>query len=115
MTKQRIVRMVSATEAKNRFGAIIKHAYADDEHLIVERDGIPVVAIVPIQDYERFVAEEDLTDEIAAGIAHSSKAARSRARLRAFLADTGQKIPALPEEEIAHDIEEAIAAVRQPK
>ena len=50
MTNKRMVRMVSATEAKNRFGAIIKQAYAGDEHLIVERGGIPVVVIVPIQD-----------------------------------------------------------------
>ena len=93
MTSKRMVRMVSATEAKNRFGAIIKQAYAGDEHLIVERGGIPVVAIVPIQDYERLIAEADLTTELAAGIAQGSQAANARVRLRAFLAGAAQRMP----------------------
>lgn len=113
MTSKRMVRTVSATEAKNRFGTIIKQAYAADEHLIVERGGIPVVAIVPIQDYERLIAEEELTTELAAGIAHSSRAANARARLRAFLAGTAQQMPVVPEAEVEQDIQAAVAAVRQ--
>jgi prevent-host-death family protein len=59
MTKQKLpVRVVTATEAKNRFGEIIKHAYQDAEHLIVQRDGIPVVAILPIADYERLLERQ---------------------------------------------------------
>ena len=113
MTSKRKVRMVSATEAKNRFGTIIKQAYAGDEHLIVERGGIPVVAVVPIQDYERLIAEEDLTTELAAGIAQGSQAANARARLRAFLASTAQQMPVVPEAEIEQDILAAVTAVRQ--
>ena len=113
MTPRRMVRMVSATEAKNRFGAIIKRAYAGDEHLIVERGGIPVVVIVPIQDYERLIAEEDLTTEIAAGIVQGSHAASSRSRLRAFLASNAQRMPSVPEAEVDQDIQAAIVAVRQ--
>ena len=64
MTKKPMVRTVTATEAQNRFGALIKHAYADAEHVIVERGGIPVVAIVPMQDYERLVAAAHLPDEV---------------------------------------------------
>ena len=113
MTNKRMVRMVSATEAKNRFGAIIKQAYAGDEHLIVERGGIPVVVIVPIQDYERLIAEEELTSEVAAGIAQGSQAASSRARLRVFLASAAHRMPVVPETEVEQDIQAAIAAVRQ--
>lgn len=109
MTSKRMVRMVSATEAKNRFGTIIKQAYAGDEHLIVERGGIPVVAIVPIQDYERLIAEED----VATGIAQGSQAASARARLRTFLASTAQRMPAVPEAEVEQDILAAVTAVRQ--
>jgi prevent-host-death family protein len=108
-----MVRMVSATEAKNRFGALIKQAYAGDEHLIIERGGIPVVAIVPIQDYERLMAEEELAAEVAVGVALGSQAAGSRARLRAFLAGAARHLPVVPEAGIEQDIEAAIAAVRQ--
>jgi prevent-host-death family protein len=88
MPSKRMVRMVSATEAKNRFGAIIKQAYADDEHLIIERGGIPVVAIVPIQDYARLIREEELSSEVAASVAVSSQAAGARTHLRTFLSST---------------------------
>ena len=79
MPKKPTVRTVTATEAQNRFGALIKRAYADEEHLIVERGGIPVVAIVPMQDYERLVAAEFLPKEMAGEVTASSNAAAARA------------------------------------
>lgn len=42
--------VISATEAKNRFGEVIRRVYRDGETFIVERDGLPVVMIVPVQD-----------------------------------------------------------------
>jgi prevent-host-death family protein len=42
---------ITATEAKNRFGEVIRRVYRDGETLIVERSGLPVVAIVPVQEY----------------------------------------------------------------
>jgi prevent-host-death family protein len=113
MPSKRMVRMVSATEAKNRFGAIIKQAYADDEHLIIERGGIPVVAIVPIQDYARLIREEELSSEVAASVAVSSQAAGARTHLRTFLSSTAYRPPATAEAEIEQDIQTAITAVRQ--
>ena len=61
MPKKLEVYIAPATEAKNRFGEIIKRAYSNGEHIIVERGGIPVVAIVPIQDYERLIDGQDLS------------------------------------------------------
>lgn len=113
MPKKPMVRTVTATEAQNRFGALIKRAYAHEEHLIVKRGGIPVVAIVPMQDYERLVAAEQLPEEVADDVALSSKAAAARARLKAFLAEAHAQMPAVPDDEVEEDIREAIAAVRQ--
>ncbi|NJN82597.1 MAG: type II toxin-antitoxin system Phd/YefM family antitoxin [Caldilineaceae bacterium] len=112
MTQNRQVRVVTATEAKNRFGAIIKQAYANDEHLIVQRGGIPVVAIVPIQDYERLLVEGEVSQELAADIAQSGSAASARSRLRTVLEEAWKEIPELPEDEVEQDIREAMAAVR---
>ena len=108
-----MVRTVTATEAQNRFGALIKHAYADEEHVIVEHGGIPVVAIVPMQDYARLVAAEQSPEGVADDIASSGKAAAARARLKALLAEAHAQMPAVPEDEVEEDIREAIAAVRQ--
>lgn len=113
MPKKPTVRIVSATEAKNRFGALIKHAYSEEEHLIVERGGIPVVAIVPMQDYARLVAAEDLAEGERQALTKSGEAAASRARLKAFLAEAHRDMPDVPEEEVDQDIQAAIAAVRQ--
>jgi prevent-host-death family protein len=113
MAKKPMVRTVTATEAQNRFGALIRRAYADEEHLIVERGGIPVVAIVPMQDYERLVASEHLPEEVADDVAVSSKAAAARARLKAFLDEVHAQMSVVPDDEVNEDIREAIATVRQ--
>ncbi|MBC7225853.1 MAG: type II toxin-antitoxin system prevent-host-death family antitoxin [Thermoflexales bacterium] len=42
--------VISATEAKNRFGEVIRRVYRDGETFIVERDGLPVVMIVPVRE-----------------------------------------------------------------
>ena len=35
---------------------MIQSACEDNEHVIVERDGIPVIAILPISEYRRLIA-----------------------------------------------------------
>ena len=108
-----MIKVVTATEAKNRFGELIKGAYLRDEHLIVKRGGIPVVAIVPMADYERLINTEDLPEEEAALIERSGKEVRARARLAEFLAQAHAEVPRVPEEEAERDIEEAVRAVRR--
>ena len=49
---------VSSTEAQTHFGALIRRVYKDGEHIIVERDGLPVVVIMPIADYREFQCPE---------------------------------------------------------
>src|SRR5215210_2673217 len=116
-TNRRVIRMVTATEAKNRFGDLIKGAYLRDEHLIVKRGGIPVVAIVPMADYERLLnAEElDLPADIAQEVASSIKAVHARARLVRILEEAQEWLPNVPEEEVEADVQAAIQAVRRKK
>lgn len=95
-----MVSIVNATDAKTRFGEMIKRAYSNEEHLVVQKSGIPVVVIVPIQDYEQLVSKDDLPSDVAEELGQSGQAAASRARLRSFLAETGQQIPDVSEEEI---------------
>ncbi len=45
-------RTIPATRAKNNFGEVIREVYCSGVGVIVEKSGIPVVAIVPISDYE---------------------------------------------------------------
>lgn len=43
---------ITATEAKNRFGEVIRRVYKGGETLIVERGGLPMVVIIPVQEYQ---------------------------------------------------------------
>ena len=112
MKKKPRVRVVTATEAKNRFGELIKAAYLREEHLIVKRDGIPVVAIVPIADYERLVDTEELPTEVAIEVNTSIKEERAGSRLLEFLSQAQADLPEVPEEEAERDIAKAIRIVR---
>lgn len=109
-----MVRIVNATEAKNKFGEIIKHAYLDDEHLIVKRGGIPVVAIVPMADYER-LANHNLPAKIGYEVGKSARQERARLSMRAFLEDLHHRMPGISEKEANKDIKQAIQAVRAKK
>ncbi len=44
---------VSATEAKTHLGALLREAAEKGQTVIVERSGIPRVAIVPFDEFER--------------------------------------------------------------
>jgi prevent-host-death family protein len=42
--------VISLQEVENRFGEVIRRVYRDGETFIVERDGLPVVMIVPVRE-----------------------------------------------------------------
>ena len=55
--KDPMLHTISATDARIRFGEVIRRAYSGQEHLIVEKDGIPVVVILSVPDYEEMRTE----------------------------------------------------------
>lgn len=114
MNRRPNIRVVTATEAKNRFGDLIKSSYLRQEHLIVKRGGIPVVAIIPISDYESMINSTDstLSDTDAQEIAASSRREQAHARLIKLLDQAHAQMPDVSEEEADRDINEAIRAVR---
>ena len=109
-----VIATVNATEAKNRFGDVIRRAYRDKEHLIVERGGIPVVAIVPISDYQQILAPATSAPPSEDGqrAAAGAVEAQAREQLLAFLAQIHAKMPDIPAAEVDADIAEALDAVR---
>jgi len=110
MAEKPTVTLVDATEAKNRFGAIIRRAYLQEEHLIVRRDGIPVVAIIPVQDYERLINAARAGDDAAVeqAIEAGSRAGAGRARLRAFLAEQAAAADEVDEAAVDADVAAAV-------
>jgi prevent-host-death family protein len=84
---------VGARDARNNFSDLLGRVYYGGETVIVNRSGKPMVAVIPVEIYERLIAERE-------------------ARFAA-LERIHQQLPAFSEEEVARDVAEAIAAVRQ--
>lgn len=83
---------LGAREVRANFADILGRVHYGGETVIVERSGKPMVAVIPIELYQRLMAEREARFEIID-------------RLR-------EKVPAVPEEEVLQDVAEAIAAVR---
>ena len=56
-----MVRTISASAAKNKFGSIVDSISTAGEEVIVENRGVPVAAIIPMSAYE--VLERGRKDE----------------------------------------------------
>jgi prevent-host-death family protein len=84
--------VVGAREARQRFADLIGRVGYGKEVAIVERSGKPMMALIPIELYEQLVAEREARFQIL-----------DRIRMR---------LPDIPEEEIEHDVNRAIAEVR---
>lgn len=54
------VTRISATDAKTRFGEVIRRVQIGREYIIVEKDGIPVLGILDADELEDYL---DLRDE----------------------------------------------------
>jgi prevent-host-death family protein len=46
--------VIGATEVRNRFGQILKEVHRGEKHYVVEKGGIPVAALISMQEYEEF-------------------------------------------------------------
>jgi prevent-host-death family protein len=87
---------IPATQAHRQFGDLVRRAFSGKEHFIVEKDGLPVVAILSVQEYEAWMEERE----------------RREAKLEDFrrlARDMGQEYEGrgLSEEEVLAELEKA--------
>jgi prevent-host-death family protein len=87
-----VVVRVSAKEARNRFADLLGSVHYGQQVVIVERSGRPMVAVIPVEMYERLMAEREARFEVL-----------DRVR---------ERVPEVSPEEVEKDVAEAIAAVR---
>jgi prevent-host-death family protein len=55
--EKNLVRTLSATEVKNRFGAVLREVVRTGRPILVERDGHPTAVILSVSTYERTCRE----------------------------------------------------------
>jgi prevent-host-death family protein len=48
---------IPATQAQRKFGELVRRVFSGKEHFIVEKDGLPVMAVIPMAEYDEFVKE----------------------------------------------------------
>jgi len=44
--------IISSTQLQRNIGDTLRRVFRDKQHLIVERDGLPVLVMLPVTDYE---------------------------------------------------------------
>ena len=83
-------RIITATEMRRHFGAIVQQLCESREHAIIQSNGAPVAVLLPITEYERLMARERL------------------AAFNKFARSLGQEVEksGLTEEELMNELEE---------
>ncbi|HEC36458.1 MAG TPA: type II toxin-antitoxin system Phd/YefM family antitoxin [Anaerolineae bacterium] len=88
-------RVVSATEARIRFGELMRQVVENQEHIIVERGGKSHVVVISIDEYERLLRRQQQED-------WKGLVAQARAQIQAELGD--RELP--PSNEVLRQIRE---------
>jgi prevent-host-death family protein len=88
-------RSIKASEAGQQFASLLNRVFREQERVIIEKSGIPVAAIVSTDDVRRL---ERLDAELEAR--------------RALLERIRAPFQGIPESEIEHEVERALAEVR---
>jgi prevent-host-death family protein len=83
---------MGAREARNRFADLLGSVRYGGQVVIVERAGQPMAVVIPMEMYERLVAEREARFQVL-----------DRVR---------ERLPQVPDEEVEADVAEAVGAVR---
>lgn len=94
--RKAVIQTVKASEARENFSQLINKVFRREARVIVEKSGIPVVAIVSAEDLR-------LLSELEA----------ERDRRFELLDEIGEAFKDVPAEEIEREVAKAIAEVRQ--
>ena len=91
-----MVQHLPLTKARINLGAVVKRVHLNKEYVVLEKDGIPVAGLMPIDEFEDYL---ELQDSAMRGHIRKSNAeylAGKSRRAEAFLAELRQKPQAKP-------------------
>jgi prevent-host-death family protein len=98
-------RVVSATEARVRFGELMRHAVENHETIVVERGGRSHVVVMSVEEYERLLKRQQQGDwkELVHG---------ARARIQAELGDRTMPRPEEILDQVREERDEQLLVLR---
>lgn len=94
--KQRTTETMSVSESRKQYSEILNRVYRDEEQVVIEKNGIPVAAIVPIS----VVRDAEMTAE-------------RRAQALASLRQVQQAFAGIPEDELERELDKALAEAKE--
>ncbi len=50
---------IGATDVRRKFGEVVQRIYSGDKHFVVEKGGLPVVAIISMAEYAELMQARD--------------------------------------------------------
>lgn len=59
-----MLKTVNAVKARQNLGQLINEVYLKDDQYIIERDGKPMVALVPLKHLERWLKQKEKDFEV---------------------------------------------------
>ena len=90
-----MIRTISAIEARQRFGQLMNEVQLRHDHYIVERAGKPMVAVVPVEEFQAWM--------------------RRREEFFQQIEQTQERNKDVDPELIESEVAEAVAAVRRTR
>jgi prevent-host-death family protein len=54
---------IPATQAHRQLGELIRRVHSGKEHFVVEKDGLPVAALISINEYQQLMQEREQREE----------------------------------------------------
>ena len=94
LPKQRTTETMSETDSRNQFSEILERVSRNEDRIIIEKDGVPVAAIVPLS----VVRDAESTE-------------RRRQNLREAFETTREEMRGIPPDEIEREIAQSVADV----
>jgi len=96
LPKQRTTETMSESDARQRYSEILERVSQDEDRIIIEKDGVPVAAIVPLS-----VLQADEERE------------RARQQALASLREVQAAFAGIPEDELERELEQALAEAKE--
>ncbi len=97
---------ISATDARIRFGELMRHVVERQEPVVVERSGEPHVVMISVDEYERLRAAQERQQD------WRELVSQARAQVRADLGDHKVAAPEDMLREVRKERDEQLARLR---
>jgi hypothetical protein len=82
-----VVNRIPLTKARVNLGQVVRRAHVNREYFILEKDGIPVVGIMHVEDLEDYLEQQDESLKKQIRVGHQDYLAGRTRDVNEFLAE----------------------------